>query len=339
FISRYTPSVFLEPALHNFTNENLRGWLKEVGVETFVGTSKRVFPVKGIKPIDVLNAILERLKQKDVQIKTKHEWLCWNENDDLVFDAEGKKEVVRSDFTVFSLGGSSWKKTGSDGSWKKLFEEKGVPVKDFLPSNCAYEINWGENFLRKSEGRSLKNISVSCGNKTKKGELVITKFGIEGGAVYALSPEIRSQFSENSSATIYLDLKPDLTPEEIKMRLSLKGKKSQSKLLADSIGLSGTQIELLKCLLSKEEFTHIDLLSEKIKHLPIQIVSVALVDDAISTVGGISLEGVNEFFELKNLKNNFVIGEMLDWDAPTGGYLLQACFSMGAFLGRHLNAK
>src|ERR1035437_1858226 len=207
FISRYTPEEFLEKCIRAFANEDLRIWLKKIGVDTYVGTSKRVFPVKGIKPIDVLNSILNELKNKKVQIKTQHEWKGWNEKNELVFTNNDKEIIVKADIVVFALGGASWKKTGSDGSWKNLFEEKNIRVIPFQPSNCAYEIKWDEKFLEQAEGKSLKNISVSCDGKEKTGELVITKFGIEGGPIYALSPQIRKQFAENKTAQIFIDLK------------------------------------------------------------------------------------------------------------------------------------
>jgi len=337
FVSRYIPKEFLEKSIRSFSSEDLRDWFKKIGIETYVGSSKRIFPVKGIKPIDVLNAILPELKNKKVSIKTLHEWKGWSEKSGLIFSADNKELIVNPDLVVFALGGASWKKTGSDGSWKDQFEDKNIRIEPFRPSNCAYEIRWEEKFLKIAEGESLKNISVSSGNETKKGELVITKFGIEGGAIYALSPEIREQLSKNKEAQIFIDLKPTLTVDGIKNKLLAKGNKSQTKLLADLIKLSSIQIGLLKSILTKDEFTNEDLLSKKIKSLPLKIISAPPIDEAISTVGGISLEEVDEFFQLRKLSNHFSIGEMLDWDAPTGGYLLQACFSMGHYLGHHLN--
>ncbi len=337
FISRYSPKEFLESCIRAFTNDDLRNWLKKIGIDTYVGTSKRIFPVKGIKPIDVLNAILNELKNKSVAIKTQMEWKGWNEKKELLFASNNEEIIIRADIVVFALGGASWKKTGSDGGWTKLFEEKNMRVVPFLSSNCGYEIKWDEKFIELAEGKSLKNISVSCANQTKKGEVVITKFGMEGGAVYGLSPQIRKQFAENKFAQIFIDLKPTLNEEEIKNKLSVRGNKSQTKLLTDSLNLSPIQIALLKSVLTKEEFTDTDLLTKKIKRVPLQITSAAPIDEAISTVGGISLEEVDEIFQLKKAPNHFAIGEMLDWDAPTGGYLLQACFSMGYFLGQELN--
>lgn len=338
FISRYTPSTFLESSLRAFSNTDLRNWLKKIGIETHIGTSKRVFPVKGIKPIDVLNAILTELKNKNVNLKTNYIWKGWNDNNELLLSHEEEELTVKTDLVVFALGGASWSKTGSDGSWKELIEKKNIEIVPFQASNCAVEIKWEKTFLANAEGKWLKNISISCDDKEKNGELVITKFGMEGSAVYALSPQIRKQLNEGKSAQLFIDLKPIFTLEEIKNKLVDKGNRSYTKLLQDGLNLSDIQIALLKTILSKEEFTNLDLLAEKIKHLPLQITGLAPIDEAISTVGGISLNEVDEYFQLKKLPQHYAIGEMLDWDAPTGGYLLQACFSMGWYLASKLNA-
>jgi len=338
FVSRYTPSSFLDKSLRAFTNKDLRDWLKKLGIETFVGSSKRVFPVKGIKPIDVLNAILGELKRKSVSIKTRHAWKGWNNNTGLLFNHDEKEIVINPDIVVFALGGASWSKTGSDGSWTKFFEGQKIKCIPFQPSNCAYGVNWQKPFLSQWEGKSLKNISLACAGAEKKGELVITKFGIEGGAVYALSPQIRKQLSETKKAIVYLDLKPSFSLADLKNKLASKKEGSLSQFLKDELNLSGLQLALLKSLLSKEEFMDAATLAEKIKHLPLTITGSAPIDEAISTVGGIAMEEVDEAFQLKKLRDHYAIGEMLDWDAPTGGYLLQACFSMGYFVAQNLNS-
>jgi predicted flavoprotein YhiN len=188
-----------------------------------------------------------------------------------------------------------------------------------------------------TEGKSLKNISISCDHKNKKGEVVITKFGIEGGAVYALSPQIRKHLQANEEAQLYIDLKPHLTYEQIRDKFSSRGNRSIKKLLIDRLSFDDVHIELLKTLLTKDEFTDLELLARKIKKLPITISSMAPIDEAISTVGGIPLTEIDTNFQLKKMQRNYVIGEMLDWDAPTGGYLLQGCFSMGHSLAQKLN--
>ncbi|MDP1743947.1 MAG: NAD(P)-dependent oxidoreductase [Bacteroidota bacterium] len=336
FISRYTPASFFSSIITSFTNTDLRNWLTNIGIETFVGSSKRVFPLKGIKPIDVLNAILAVLKKKNVSIKTRHTWKGWN-NNELIFETANQPINVKVDIAIFALGGGSWQVTGSDGSWTNYFSEKEIDIIPFQASNCAYEIKWGNEFIKIAEGASLKNISLKCGDKEKKGELVITRFGLEGGSIYALSAEIRKQLNSNNTAKIFLDLKPSLTVVEIKNKISNKGNKSLSKHLENELNLNPVQLALLKTVLSKTDFTNIETLSEKIKNLELIITSAAPVDEAISTVGGISLNEIDNNFQLKKLPGQYVIGEMLDWDAPTGGYLLQGCFSMGYFLAKRLN--
>jgi uncharacterized flavoprotein (TIGR03862 family) len=343
FVQRYTPATFLEKSLRVFGNNDLREWLKSIGIETYVGTSKRVFPVKGVKPIEVLNAILAVLEKKQVQIKTNHSWKGW-QDDKLLFEAPpllpggaGGGLCLKPDITVFALGGASWKVTGSDGSWADPFKEKGISIVPFQPSNCAYQVEWKKEFLDTIEGSPLKNISIQCGEKEKKGEIVLTKFGIEGGAVYALSPPIRKHLEEKGKAVISIDLKPDITAQQIKDKFMQRGNRSIKKLLEDRLSFTDAQVGLLKSTLSKEEFTDLGLLAEKIKKLPLTITGMAPIDEAISTVGGITLREVDENFQLKKLPDTYCIGEMLNWDAPTGGYLLQGSFSMGAALARTLN--
>ena len=339
FISRYTPQSFLEKSLHLFSNVDLCNWLKQIGIETYVGTSKRIFPIKGIKPIDVLNAILNELKNKNVQLKTKHEWRGWNNKNELIIKHGNEEILAKADIVVFALGGASWAKTGSDGGWVNLFSERGIEIVPFQASNCAYEIKLDDKFLKQAEGKSLKNISITCNGAEKKGEVVITKFGIEGGAIYALSPQIREQLSENKTVDIFIDLKPSLSIGAIKNKLILKKDKTLTTILKEELNLSPIQVALLKSVISKEDFVDTNTLAEKIKKLPLQITSVAPIDEAISTVGGVSLQEVDDCFQLKKLSYHYVIGEMLNWDAPTGGYLLQACFSVGAFLGKQLNSN
>ncbi|SMO43895.1 BaiN/RdsA family NAD(P)/FAD-dependent oxidoreductase [Solitalea koreensis] len=338
-VTRYNPSSFLKNKIFSFSNTDLREWLSAIGIETFVGSSNRVFPVKGTKPIEVLNAILNSLSLKNVKVLTRHLWQGWNEKKDLVFSTEKEdSKIIKADYIVFALGGGSWQKTGSDGSWTTLFAAKGVKCNPFEASNCAFQINWPQEFIKQTEGKPIKNIAVKCLDKEKRGEIVVTSFGLEGGAVYALSPEIRQQLAANNSAIIYIDLKPDLPIEEIKRRLNYeRGKKSWSKHLEDQLKFSKVQLTLLKSELTKEDFLNIDTLSSKIKKIPIQIIATAPVDEAISTVGGVSLDEIDTDFQLKKLPGHYAIGEMLDWDAPTGGYLLQACFSMGHSLAIRLN--
>ena len=332
-IKRYTPTVFLESALLNFTNTDYRNWLEQIGIPTFIGSSKRVYPTAGIKPIEVLNAILTYLKEKGVTIKYEHTFSDWDDNNNPIIN----NKAIKSDYTVFSLGGGSWKITGSDGSWLDTFSYKGIDTKPFQASNCAYQVDWKSDFIKKHEGIPLKNIALFCGNYTQKGEAVITQFGLEGNAIYGLSPQIRKQLTTNSKATVFIDFKPSLSLEKVVTKIKTSHQKNTTAILKKDLKLSIAQIDLLKTSLSKDSYLNTVLLAESIKKLPLIIKNTATIDEAISTVGGIDLADISKNFELKKLPNQFCIGEMIDWDAPTGGYLLQACASIGVALAKHLN--
>jgi uncharacterized flavoprotein (TIGR03862 family) len=333
-IARYTPPHFLEKALLDFDNEDFRKWLDSIGIPTYIGSSKRVYPESGIKPITVLNAILDILDKQGVAIEYQHTWKGWTHENDIVFNTD---TIIKSDNTIFAMGGGSWKVTGSDGGWLDLFEKQDIAIVPFQSSNCAYRVNWPEDFILEHEGSPLKNISISCLSKKQKGEAVITRFGLEGNAIYALSPQIREELESQQKAIIFLDLKPTLRFEDLLEKIRKSTFKKTSETLQKEVKLSPAQIGLLKKYLSKETYLNSELLAQNIKKLPIEITGTSLLNDAISTTGGIQLSAVDENFQLKNKKSNYCIGEMLDWDAPTGGYLLQACFSMGMHLARHLN--
>ena len=333
-IARYTPPHFLEKALLDFDNEDFRHWIDSIGIPTYIGSSKRVYPESGIKPITVLNAILNVLDKQGVAIEYQQTWKGWTNENDIVFNTD---TTIKSDYTIFAMGGGSWKVTGSDGSWLNLFESESIPIFPFQSSNCAYRVNWPEDFILEHEGSPLKNIAISCLNKKQKGEAVITRFGLEGNAIYALSPQIRQELESQQKATIFLDLKPTLRYEDLLQKIKKSTFKKTSETLQKEVKLSPAQIGLLKKYLSKETYLNPELLAQNIKKLSIEITDTSLLNDAISTTGGIQLSAVDENFQLKNKKSNYCIGEMLDWDAPTGGYLLQACFSMGMHLARHLN--
>ena len=334
-IARYTPSHFLQKALLDFDNHDFRNWIDTIGIPTYIGSSKRVYPESGIKPIAVLNAILAVLDKQGVAIQYQHIWTGWTTNNNLIFNTDTE---IQSDYTIFALGGGSWKVTGSDGTWLDLFKTQGIAVVPFQSSNCAYRIPWPEDFIMEHEGSPLKNISISCLNKTQKGEAVITRFGLEGNAIYALSPQIREQLEGQQKATIFLDLKPALSYEDLHQKIKKSTLKKTSEKLQKEVKLSPTQIGLLKKYLSKETYLNPELLAQNIKKLRIEITGSSLLNDAISTTGGVQLNAVDENFQLKEMKHHYCIGEMLDWDAPTGGYLLQACFSMGIHLARYLNS-
>ncbi len=336
FAERYTPADFLRPALTHFSNEHLRQWLDSIGIPTYVGSSKRVYPQKGIKPIEVLQKILAVLEEKGVSILTEHTWTGWTPDNALLF---AEQPPVKANYTIFALGGGSWKVTGSDGSWLPIFAEKGIATAGFKPANCAYQIDWPAALLAKSEGQPLKNIAISCADHHKKGEAVITRFGLEGNAIYALSPQIQAQLDDEQKATVFLDLKPMFPEEEILRRLLSSREKTMTSTLRRDLKLGATKMDLLHAFLPKETYLTPEKLAPNIKRLPLTLVASAPLDEAISTTGGIALDAVDAHFELHQFPKTFCIGEMLDWNAPTGGYLLQACFSMGAFLADHLGGQ
>ena len=332
-IKRYTPDDFLNKALLDFTNIDFRDWLDKIEVPTYIGSSKRVYPKEGIKPIELLTSILNHLKEKGITIKYEHTFSDWDDKDNPIIN----KKTIQTDYTVFSLGGGSWKVTGSDGNWLDTFSKKGIKTKPFKASNCSYQVAWKDKFIQKHEGTPLKNITISCNNRIQKGEAVITKFGLEGNSIYGLGPQIRDKLLTDSKATVFIDFKPSLTAEKIHSKITLSNHKNTAQILKKELKLSAPIIELLKTSISKAAYLNAESLSKNIKKFPLEIVNTASVDEAISTVGGIDLKAVSENFELKKMANQFCIGEMLDWDAPTGGYLLQACASNGVHLAKHLN--
>ena len=332
--SKYTPTSFLDSALDKFSNMDLRTWLEGIGIQTFVGSSGRVFPNKGIKPIEVLKAIEKHLLDKGVRIEYNKTLTSWDDNA-LYFNTD---DSIKADHIIFALGGASWKVTGSEGNWLNLFEKKGIHTIPFEASNCAYKLNWQADFIKQYAGEPLKNISISINNNTQKGEAVITQFGLEGNAIYGLSPAIREALSKGIEAKVSVDFKPMLSTTSIFNKLS-KSRSNISTALRKEIKLSKAIVALLKTSLNKQEYTDLNTLSNLIKNFPLKVIGTAPIDEAISTVGGIKIENISSHFELLKYPNYYVIGEMLDWDAPTGGYLIQACASMGVFLAEHINAK
>lgn len=335
FIKRYTPSTFLEPALRSFTNLDLRYYLEKIGIPTFVGSSKRVYPKAGIKPIEVLQAILKTLEKKGVHWKYEHTFSAWDNSKNPIVNGN----AIQADYIVFSLGGGSWKVTGSDGSWLDTFDKEGIKTKPFQASNCGYQVDWKPEFIQKHEGKPLKNSHLNCSDVIQKGEAVFTKWGLEGNSIYGLSPQIRAQLNTNSKAQVYIDFKPSFSLAELISKLSTSKAKNTTETLKKELNLSEVQIDLVKLYLSKKEYINPKILAENIKKFPLEITAASSLDEAISTVGGIDLTAVSENFELHQLSNQFCIGEMLDWDAPTGGYLLQGCISSGVHLAKHLNSQ
>lgn len=338
FIKQYTPSFFLNKAFSNFNNKDFITWVNNLGIKTFAGTSSRVFPTKDYKPIDVLNAMLLKLKSNNITLNFKHEWKGFTKDNNLIFENNTQLIEVKSDYTVFCIGGASWSITGSKGDWPENFRQKSIKIIPFKASNCAFKINWNSDFMKLIAGKVLKNVSITCNTKTLFGEVVLTKFGIEGSGIYPLSAIIREELEQNNEALIYIDFKPTFSEEKIIEKIhTIINSKNFTENLKKELNLSSLHLQLLKHFLNKVEFLNPIILSKYIKNFKLTITELAPIDEAISTVGGICLSEINENFELKKLKNHFAIGEMLDYDAPTGGYLLQSCFSMGKCVADCLN--
>ena len=334
-IARYSPALFLAAAIRQFNNTALRGWLHQRGVPTSVGTSKRVFPEASLKPFEVLNKIVAAVKENGGTIRTEMTWTGWTDTGALQF-ANG--EMINPDITVFALGGASWRVTGSDGAWRKPFVAKGIEVPPFRAANCAFEVKWNNAFIAAHVGKPLKNIALTHDGHRTTRELTISQFGLEGNAIYPLSEKLQRTLQSETTAEVYLDLKPTLTLAELRKKYERSKASKVTAILKNDLRLDRTAIALLKQASDKATFLDPDRLLESIKALPLTLHAPGPLDEAISTLGGIALDEVDPHFQLKRLPNTYVIGEMLDWYAPTGGYLLQGCFSMGAALARHLNA-
>ena len=328
FSSRYGENKKLfKELLQEFSNSDLRKWCEELGVETFIGSSGRVFP-KEMKAAQLLSKWVKRLKDNpnfSLHLKTK--WIGFDYEDNLIFHNE-KEFLIDKDIAIFSLGGASWKKTGSDGSWSEHFIRNNIPLKPFSAMNCGFECGWSDFFKKSFDVFPIKNIKVSINNFTSRGEIMITEYGIEGGAVYAISREIQKLLILGS-VSIELDLFPDLSEDDIYKRLNKnKGKISTSNHLRKVLKISSNVNTLIRESLSKDVYTDFEKLSNALKKLPLSIIKARPIDEAISTRGGVLLSEVNRGFELKKSEGTYIGGEMLDWDAPTGGYLLQGCFSI-----------
>lgn len=334
-IAQYSPSEFMAPIIGQFTNEDLLHWLSDLGVTTFTGSSSRVFPAPGLKPIEVLNKVVMHLSAKEIKFLTSTEWLGWAKDGNLRFEGTVDEEP---DVVVFALGGASWRVTGSDGAWSKAFAARGVNIRPFRAANCAFGVAWSKQFVATHAGKPLKNIALAYNGHVAKGELVVSKFGLEGNAIYALSEKIQDALLTENHVVVHLDLKPTMTVDQLRGKYQQSKRSKVTDILKEDLNLDRTSISLVKQFTDKDTFLDPDSLVTAIKSVPIPLRSADEMDKAISTLGGIALDEVDKNFQLNKIPNSYAIGEMLDWYAPTGGYLLQGCFSMGFVLAKHLNA-
>jgi uncharacterized flavoprotein (TIGR03862 family) len=338
FLPRYGGARdLLEPAIRAFPPDALRTWSAALGEETFAGSSGRVFP-KSFKASPLLRAWLRKLGQTGVELRTRHRWLGWSEEGALRFDTADGEISVHTKATVLALGGASWPKLGANGAWTSLLAARGVAVTKLAPSNAGFEAGWSEHFSSRFRGQPLKRIAVSFGGKTVRGEAMVTEIGLEGGAIYALSPLLREAIAASGSATVAIDLRPDVTAAALAEKLSVpRGKQSLANVLRKSAGLSPAAAGLLNEIARRQgsplSALAADSIAALIRALPLRLMAMAPLDRAISTAGGIARGELDPHFMLQRLPGVFAAGEMLDWEAPTGGYLLQACFSTGVAAG------
>ncbi len=332
----YTPPGFLDEALAEFGSTAVRNWLLEMGIATYVGTSGRVFPTKGIKPIDVLNALRTRLVERGVHFHLEHTFVGFDAEAKASIEHNGTRTTTQSDCTLFTLGGASWSVTGSTGTWPELFAPLGIDAVPFSASNCGVEVVWPAAFARDHAGKPLKNVRIQAGDRSSFGEATITAHGLEGNAIYPVVPALRDALKSHTPAILRIDLKPNNSTEQLLDKIAGK----EPKNYAEALNLDRAAFALLKAFTTKERFFSPFALAQDIKDLHVPVTGLRPIDEAISTVGGIRIEDLSPDFSLKRYPHLFALGEMVDWDAPTGGFLLQGCFAMGhhaavAILARH----
>lgn len=332
FVSRYGERAGdLRPLLNAFTPDALREWIHGLGIDTFVGSSGRVFP-SDMKAAPLLRAWLKRLRESGVQLHTRQRWLGWDEHGALRIAGPQGETQVEADATLLALGGGSWARLGSDGAWVPLLQNRGIAIAPLQPANCGFEVaGWSEHLREKFAGAPLKTVSLALpGEAPRKGEFVLTATGIEGSLVYALSAPIRNTINRDGAATVLLDLLPDRTLTQIASALARpRGSQSMAKHLHRQLKFDGVKAALLRELTDATTFQAPQALAAAIKALPIRLVRPRPLDEAISSAGGVPFEELDEGLMLRRLPGVFCAGEMLDWEAPTGGYLLTACFASG----------
>jgi uncharacterized flavoprotein (TIGR03862 family) len=327
----------LRAAIEAFPPGTLRAWSKGLGHPTFVGTSGRVFP-KAMKSSPLLRAWLRRLDGLGVIFKPRHCWIGWDDAGRLVFEAPEGRVTVEADATLLALGGASWPRLGSAGEWADTLRAAGVAIVPLAPANCGFTVGWSALFRDKFAGHPLKRIRLSFERVTVRGEAMITSAGLEGGAVYALSGLLREAIGSAGEASLLVDLRPDVARSQLEKRLAApRGKRSLSTFLRKAANLSPVAIGLLHEAAASSTGLAVmrpAALAALIQAVPIRLTGTAPIARAISSAGGIMFDEIDAHFMLRRRPGVFVAGEMLDWEAPTGGYLLQGCFSTGVAAGR-----
>jgi uncharacterized flavoprotein (TIGR03862 family) len=336
FVSRYAERApMVAPLLRSFGADALCQWIQGLGIETFIGSSGRVFPTD-MKAAPLLRAWLKRLREGGVVIHTRHRWLGWNQDRSLRIANLDGELAVKPNATLLALGGGSWARLGSDGAWVELLKAQGIALAPLQPANCGFEVaSWSELLRSKFAGAPLKNIAIGLqGHPLRLGECVLTETGVEGSLIYALSAQIREAINQQGSATIEIDLLPGKALSDVEKALKKpRGSRSMSKHLHSQLNVDGVKAALLRELAPASAFADPALLAQALKALPLTLIKPRPLDEAISTAGGVPFEVLDQRLMLTALPGTFCAGEMLDWEAPTGGYLLTACFASGRAAG------
>lgn len=380
FLSRYANRrAQIEPMLDQFTPQMLREWVHNLGFETFVGSSGRIFPV-GMKAAPLLRAWLQRLQTDGVTFHHRHRWVGWDSNGDLRFTTPDGEQTVSADAVVMAFGGGSHSQLGSDGAWVPLLAQRAVPIAPLQPANCGFDVAWSDHFRSRFAGQPIKSVILSFATQNestddlpkaqssfprrrespsaqamdsredgsdsqrdlhpsiifqRQGEFIVTETGIEGSLIYAASAPLRDEIAATGGALIHLDLAPGKSPQQLAAKLSRpRGSRSMSSHLQSRVGIKGVKAGLLREFVSKADFTDPTRLAAAIKALPVRLSSPRPIEEAISSAGGVMFEALDEKLMVNSLPGLFCAGEMLDWEAPTGGYLLNACFASGRVAGR-----
>jgi uncharacterized flavoprotein (TIGR03862 family) len=319
----------LEPIVADFDPTAIRAWAAEFSVETFIGSSGRVFPTD-FKAAPLLRAWLRRLRAAGVRFHVRHRWTGWDEAGDLTFDTPHGPAAFSAGSTVLALGGASWPKLGSDAAWVALLRRHGVTVAPLRPANCGFDVKWSDHFRARFAGQPVKPVTFSVGEESHRGEFVITAHGVEGSGIYALSARLR----DDRTARLTLDLLPDHTPERVSKALSQpRGSRSLAEHLRRTLGIAGVKAGLLRELSPPQTLADATALARALKRLPLPIEGPRPVEEAISSAGGIVWDDLTDDLMLKPLAGTFAAGEMLDWEVTTGGYLLTACLALGRRAG------
>ncbi|ACT58274.1 TIGR03862 family flavoprotein [Hirschia baltica] len=333
FLNRYGDNQRLIEMVSQFGSQDIIKWMADLGIEAHTGSTGRIFPVM-MKSSPLLRAWLMRLGERGAVLHTKHRWQGWNDLGGLIFDTPEGIRTSSPTATIFAMGGGSWKRLGSDGKWADIFNKQSLETIPFEPSNSGFLINWSDKIKQDFAGAPVKSIRVGLGQDLISGEFVVTEKGVESGAIYTLSAKIREQIKAYGSAKLIIDLLPHMSEQDILNKLSRpRGKQSLSNYLRKTVKLSGVKLALLYEEIDKAVLQDMEKLAWRIKSLPLTITGTANLDEAISTTGGVDWEALDENLMLKDYPGNYCAGEMIDWDAPTGGYLITACLATGRIAG------